>query len=77
MMEYLLKGSILQRCPIDIASDPVVVKDRRGNLRMVHVIRCAGDTSVVLPRLPNKLEEVVDTGEDIIHEDDGIKVFPF
>lgn len=42
---------------------------------MVHVIRRTGDTRILSPTLPNQLEQVVDTGQDIVHEDDRVKDF--
>lgn len=42
---------------------------------MVHVIRCASDTRILSSTLPDQLEQVVDTGQDIVHEDDRVKDF--
>ena len=44
---------------------------------MVHVIGCTCDSGVVPSALPDKLEEVVDAGENVVHEDDSFKVFIF
>jgi len=41
---------------------------------VVHIICGTGDPGVALPALPDKLEEVVDAGENVVHEDDGFKV---
>ena len=38
-----------------------------------HVVRGAGDARVVASALPDELEEVVDAGEDVVHEDDGVE----
>lgn len=40
---------------------------------MVHVIRCTSDARILSPTLPDQLEQVVDTGQDIVHEDDRVK----
>lgn len=42
---------------------------------MVHVIRCTSDTRILSPTLPDQLEQVVDTGQDIVHENDRVKDF--
>ena len=41
---------------------------------MEHVIRRAGNTSVVQAALVDELEEVVHAGKDIVHENDCVKV---
>ena len=43
-------------------------------LFMVHVIRRACDTCIIPPTLPDKLKQIVYAWEDIVHEDDGVKV---
>ena len=40
---------------------------------MEHVVSGTGDPRVIPPALPNKFKKVVDTREDIIHEDDSVK----
>ena len=42
---------------------------------MIHVIRCTRDARIVPPALPDKFKDIVHTGKDVVHEDDGIKVF--
>jgi len=41
---------------------------------MVHVVSRAGDTGVVQPALPNQLQQVVHTGQDIVHEHDRVEM---
>ena len=43
-------------------------------LLVVHVVRGAGDARVVEPALVDELEQVVHAGEDVVHEDDAVKV---
>lgn len=74
-MENPLERRVLQSCSVDISRDPIVVKDGGSNLFMVHVIRGTGNASIVPPTLPDEFEKVVDAGQDIVHENDGIKVF--
>ena len=45
------------------------------NIIVVHVIGCAGDSGVLLPRLPDQFEQVVDAGQDIVHEDNRVEDF--
>lgn len=42
---------------------------------MVHVVSGTRNTSIVLPALPDKLEEVIHARKDVIHEDDSVKEF--
>lgn len=74
VMEDILERRVLQSRSVDVTSDPIVVEHRRLDLLVVHVIRGAGDTGVVLAALPDEFEEVVDAGEDVVHEDDAIEV---
>ena len=41
---------------------------------MIHVVGRAGDTSVVQSTLPNQLQQVVHTRQDIVHEHDRVEV---
>ena len=41
---------------------------------MVHVVGSAGYSRVIYPALPDQLEEIVHTGQDVVHEDDRIEV---
>lgn len=41
---------------------------------MEHIIRRTSDARIIPSALPYKLQEVVHAGEDIVHEDDRIKV---
>ena len=43
-------------------------------LFVVHVVRCTGDARVIPPTLPDELQEVVHTWQDVVHEDDRVKV---
>ena len=43
-------------------------------LLVVHVVRGAGDARVVEPALVDELEQVVRAGQDVVHEDDRVKV---
>jgi hypothetical protein len=77
MVEDGLEWRILQRGAVDIARHPVVIKDGRADLVMVHVVGGAGDAGIVVARLPYELEEVVNAGEDVVHEDDGVEELVF
>jgi hypothetical protein len=44
---------------------------------MVHIIRSTCDAGIVSSALPDKLKEVIDAGEDVIHEDDSVEVLVF
>jgi len=41
---------------------------------VIHVVRGACNARIVLATLPDEFEKVVDTGKDVIHENDGIKI---
>ena len=75
MVEYALKGGVLECRSVDVAGDPVIVKDRGANGVVVHVVGGASDAGVVDATLVYEFEEVVYAGEDIVHEDDGVEVF--
>jgi len=42
---------------------------------VIHVVGRAGDTRVVQSTLPNQLQQVIHTGQDIIHKHDGVEMF--
>lgn len=44
---------------------------------MVHVVCGACDSCIVQSTLPDKFKEVIDAGQDIVHEDNRIEVFVF
>lgn len=76
-MKNVLERSVLKSGTINITCHPVVIKDGRGDFRMVHIVSSASDTGVVFPRLPDEFEEVVDARENVVHEYDGVEVFVF
>ena len=76
-MKNLFKRRVLQRRPIDIPRNPIIVKHGRRNFIVVHIIGCTSDPGVIPSALPDKLEEVVYAGENVVHENDGFKVFVF
>lgn len=41
---------------------------------MIHVISGAGDASVIIAALPDKFEEIIDAGENVVHENNGIEI---
>ena len=45
------------------------------NFVMIHVIRGTCDTGVLSSGLPNQLENIIDARQDIVHENDSVKVF--
>jgi len=70
----VFEWSIFERGTVDVACDPVVVKDGGGEFIVVHVVGSACDACVVLATLPDELEEVIYAGKDVVHENDGVKV---
>lgn len=74
MVKYSLERSVLKSSAIDITSDPIVIEDRGSYFGMIHIVGGTGNTGIVLPRLPDKFKEIVDAGQDVIHEDNGIEV---
>jgi len=73
MVENTFKWGILKSRAIDISSNPIIIKDGGADLLVIHVIGSTCDTCVVPAALPDELQEVVDAGQDVVHEDDGIK----
>jgi len=74
MVEYALKGGVLECSAVDVTGDPVVVKDGSANVVVVHVVSSASDAGVVDAALVYEFEDVVYAGEDVVHEDDGVEV---
>ncbi len=77
MMENPFKRCIFQRGSVDIPRDPVIVEHGSGNFIVIHIIGGTGDPGVVPSALPDELEQVVDAGKNVVHENDGFKVFIF
>lgn len=89
MMEDLLERRVLKGSTVDITCNPVIVEHRCAltvsslNLRpqrtddvvVVHVIGGTGDASILSATLPDQFKQIVDTGKDIVHEDDRVEHF--
>lgn len=53
-----------------------VLEDRLVDLVVVDVIRSASDASILTTTLPNELEHVIYTWQDIVLEDDRVEDLP-
>ncbi len=77
MMEDLLERSILQRRSVHVPRNPVIVEDWCVEGIVEHVIGSAGDTGVLQTGLVDQLEDVIDAGKNVVHEDHGVEIFSF